>query len=116
MIRILPRGNWLDDSGEVTQPGLPAFLVSKSSASGSVAKSADRQTRLDLARWIANRDNPLTARVFVNRLWRLAFGRGIVPTLEDFGSQGAPPTNPALLDWLATDFIDHGWDVKRTFK
>jgi hypothetical protein len=105
-IRILPRGNWLDDSGEIMQPALPGFLASGASAGN----------RLDLARWIASADNPLTARVFVNRLWKLAFGRGIARTLEDFGSQGQPPTHPELLDWLAIDFMSSGWDVKRAYK
>jgi Protein of unknown function (DUF1553) len=108
-IRILARGNWLDDSGEVVKPAVPAFLSAR-------ASSESRQTRLDLARWIVSPENPLTARVFVNRLWSLAFGRGIARSLEDFGSQGQPPTHPELLDWLATDFVQHGWDVKRTFK
>lgn len=109
-MRILPRGNWLDDSGEVVQPAVPGFLGS--------APPKDRKSlgRMDLARWIVSRENPLTARVFVNRLWKIAFGRGIVRSLEDFGSQGELPTHPELLDWLATDFMDHGWDVKRTFK
>src|SRR5439155_8074819 len=106
-MRVLPRGNWLDDSGEVVSPGIPAFL--------SPAHEG-QLTRLDLAQWVASRDNPLTARVFVNRLWKLVFGRGIVKSLEDFGSQGELPTHPELLDWLATDFMDHGWDVKRTLK
>jgi len=119
-IRILPRGNWLDDSGEIVQPAIPAFLSVGNALRGvpSVAaeETAGRQTRLDLARWIASLENPLTARVFVNRLWALAFGRGIARSLEDFGSQGESPTHPELLDWLATDFALSGWDVKRTFK
>jgi hypothetical protein len=105
-MRILPRGNWLDDSGEIVQPALPGFLAS----------GAEAGNRLELARWIASPDNPLTARVFVNRLWSLAFGRGISRSLADFGSQGESPTHPELLDWLATDFVEHGWDVKSTFK
>jgi hypothetical protein len=112
-IRILPRGNWLDDSGEIVKPAVPTFL---SGGNDPPAAGDGQQTRLDLARWIASADNPLTARVFVNRLWTLAFGRGIARSLEDFGSQGEPPTHPDLLDWLATDFTTHGWDVKRTFK
>jgi hypothetical protein len=105
-MRILPRGNWLDDSGEVVKPALPGFLAS----------GVEAGNRLELARWIASAENPLTARVFVNRLWKLAFGRGISRTLEDFGSQGQPPTHPELLDWLAIDFTGNGWDVKRAFK
>jgi hypothetical protein len=108
-MRILPRGNWLDDSGEVVSPAIPAFL-------SKLPPSENRLSRLDLAHWIISGENSLTARVFVNRLWKIAFGRGIVKSLEDFGSQGEFPTHPELLDWLATDFVDSGWDVKRTFK
>src|SRR5262249_14218691 len=80
--RVLPRGSWLDDSGQVVQPGVPASL-SRLDVQGR------RATRLDLGHWMAAPDNPLTARVFVNRLWKLFFGQGIVRTLDDFGSQGA---------------------------
>jgi hypothetical protein len=68
--------------------------------------------RLALARWIASRENPLTARVIVNRLWQKHFGRGIVSTLENFGKMGEPPTHPALLDWLAVELMDQGWRLK----
>src|SRR5262245_24992102 len=108
-MRMLPRGNWLDDSGEVVGPSIPAFLAASKPVEGQL-------TRLDLARWFVSRDNPLTVRVFVNRLWKLVFGRGIVKSLEDFGSQGEFPTHPELLDWLANDFIDSGWDTKRMLK
>lgn len=108
-MRVLPRGNWLDDSGEAVSPAIPGFLA-------TTARLQGRASRLDLGHWIVSRDNPLAARVFVNRLWKLVFGRGIVKTLEDFGSQGELPTHPELLDWLATDFIDSGWDVKRMLK
>jgi hypothetical protein len=106
---VLPRGNWLDDTGEVVQPGVPASL-------GAVGSKDKRATRLDLANWMLSADNPVVARVFVNRVWKLVFGQGLVKTMEDFGSQGASPTHPELLDWLAVDFRDSGWDVKRLVK
>ncbi|HEV3024562.1 MAG TPA: PSD1 and planctomycete cytochrome C domain-containing protein, partial [Pirellulales bacterium] len=109
VVRILPRGNWLDDSGEVGEPAVPAFLPLPAGA-------ARRGTRLELAAWMTSRENPLVARVFVNRLWKLCFGQGIVRTLEDFGTQGAWPTHPQLLDWLAIEFIDSGWNVKHVLK
>lgn len=104
LTRILPRGNWMDDSGEIVEPQVPHFLKPLS-ASG-------RPTRLDLANWLVDRDNPLTARVVVNRLWKMFFGTGISKTLDDLGSQGEPPVNPELLDWLAVEFMDSGWDIK----
>jgi hypothetical protein len=108
-VRILKRGNWLDESGEIVQPAVPAFL-------GSIGTKEKRATRLDLARWLVSPDNPMTARVFVNRLWKIMFGQGLVKTVDDFGAQGQPPTHPELLDWLATEFISSGWDVKHMVK
>jgi hypothetical protein len=69
--------------------------------------------RLELAEWIAGRENPLTARVMVNRVWLHLFGRGLVPTANDFGLAGRPPTHPELLDHLAHHFMDNGWSVKK---
>jgi mono/diheme cytochrome c family protein len=107
--RVLPRGNWLDESGDIVTPDVPASL--------RPLKIQDRRaTRLDLARWMVAPENPLTARVFVNRLWMLFHGQGLVKTMDDFGSQGAWPTHPELLDWLAVEFRESGWDVKRLVK
>jgi hypothetical protein len=104
--RVLPRGNWQDESGEVVEPGVPAFLPQPP------GDSDRRLTRLDLARWITSPENPLTARVFVNRLWKQFFGAGISGVMDDVGAQGEWPVHPALLDWLAVEFRDGGWDVK----
>jgi hypothetical protein len=108
-IRILPRGNWLDTSGELVFPALPAAFA-------PAPASGRRLTRLDLANWLTSRENPLVARVFVNRLWKLLFGAGLARQLDDFGAQGELPTHPELLDWLAVEFIESGWDVKHMLR
>lgn len=111
MTRVLPRGNWLDDSGEEVLPAVPAFLPQ-----GSVfAKREDakkRASRLELAQWIMDRENPLTSRAFANRVWKIFFGYGISRNLEDLGGQGQPPTHPLLLDYLADRFMESGWNIK----
>lgn len=104
-VRVLGRGNWLDESGEEVAPAVPAFL--------GHLDVRGRPTRLDMARWLVSPEHPTVARVFVNRLWKQFFGRGIVQTGDDFGSQGRLPTHPELLDWLAVEFRDGGWDVKQ---
>ncbi|MCC7419803.1 MAG: PSD1 domain-containing protein [Planctomycetaceae bacterium] len=104
-VRILPRGNWLDESGPVMQPGLPEFLAGKRTETGKL-------TRRDLAEFLLAKENPLTARVFVNRLWKQFFGIGLTKTMDDFGAQGEWPSNPELLDWLAVEFRDT-WNVRR---
>ncbi|GIX04728.1 MAG: hypothetical protein KatS3mg114_0597 [Planctomycetaceae bacterium] len=111
-IRILPRGNWMDDSGPEVEPAIPAFLGTLSSGN----HASQPLTRLDLAHWLTSRNNPLTARVMVNRLWKLFFGTGLSKTVEDLGSQGEWPTHPELLDWLAVEFMDCGWDVKHMIR
>lgn len=109
-IRVLPRGNWLDDSGEVVQPDVPGSLPDV------MAEPNRRLNRLDLAKWMVAPENPLVARVFVNRLWMLFYGQGIVKSMEDFGSQGNWPTHPELLDWLAVEFRESGWNVQHITK
>lgn len=101
--RLEYRGNYLD-KGPVIKPGLPAAF--------HTAAGPGPLDRLKLARWLVDKNNPLTARVIANRYWEALFGRGIVATSEDFGSQGEPPTHPELLDWLATEFMDCGWDTR----
>ncbi|MHB1560386.1 MAG: DUF1553 domain-containing protein [Isosphaeraceae bacterium] len=101
---LLKRGAY-DAPGERVAPGTPAALP-------AFAAGWPRN-RLGLARWLTDPNHPLTARVAVNRWWQALFGRGIVATPEDFGSQGQLPSHPELLDWLARTFVDSGWDVKR---
>jgi hypothetical protein len=108
--RVLPRGNWQDQSGPVVEPAVPRFLPQS-----SIPKTG-RLTRLDLARWLTAPDNPLTARVFVNRLWKQLLGTGISSLVEDVGAQGEWPIHPELLDWLALEFQRSGWNVKRMVK
>ena len=103
----LDRGDFLtpDTQAGSLPPAVPASLV--------VGKTPALKTRLDLAHWLVSRDNPLTARVIVNRTWMRYFGRGLVETENDFGAQGTPPTHPELLDWLAADFMETGWSMKQ---
>jgi hypothetical protein len=96
--RVLARGNFMDESGEVVEPAIPVVF-------GKLEAANRRATRVDLANWIASKENPLTARTFVNRLWRQFFGAGLSRVLDDLGSQGEWPTHPELLDWLASEFM-----------
>ncbi len=104
---IMKRGNYLE-TGEPVTAGVPGFL-----------HRFDPElpvNRLGLARWLVDRENPLVARVVVNRWWGEVFGHGLVATQEDFGVQSAPPSHPGLLDWLAVEFMDSGWDMKHMMK
>jgi Protein of unknown function (DUF1549)/Protein of unknown function (DUF1553) len=97
-------GQW----GREVKPGVPAFLPPLSEAAAP--------PRLALARWLVSRENPLTARVTVNRIWQQLFGRGLVRTSEDFGAQGDAPSHPELLDWLAVELMDRGWSIKEMIR
>ena len=104
-------GGVYDKHAEEVEPG---YLSAVSSRPPSItARRNSTGRRIALAEWIASAENPLTARVFVNRLWQHHFGRGIVPTSSDFGAAGERPTHPELLDWLATEFVRVGWSVKQ---
>jgi len=100
---VLRRGAY-DQRGEKVAPAVPGFLPALAAGVGA--------DRLRLARWLVSRENPLTARVQVNRLWQSFFGTGIVKTVDDFGSQGEWPSHMELLDWLAVEFMDSGWDLR----
>ncbi len=104
---VLIRGGY-DAHGAEVEPGTPDSIL-------PFNKDYPRN-RLGLAKWLFDKKNPLTARVYVNQMWQEFFGKGIVKTAADFGKQGELPTHPELLDWLAVDFMNHGWDIKRLLK
>jgi hypothetical protein len=108
-IRVLARGNWMDASGTLVRPRAPHFLK-------QIDANGRRPSRLDLAKWLVDRDHPLTARVVVNRLWKRYFGVGLSKELIDLGSRGEIPDNQDLLDWLALEFVDTGWDIKHMIR
>jgi len=106
---VLVRGVW-DNHGEQVKPNTPKIL-------GQIANGNNTEpNRLDLARWLVSPQNPLTARVTVNRMWQTHFGYGLVRTPQDFGLQGERPSHPKLLDWLAVEFMESGWDMKHIHK
>jgi hypothetical protein len=105
---ILNRGQY-DQLGDTVKPSMPKSILAYN-------RYSLPSNRLGLAQWMLDKKNPLTARVFVNHLWKEFFGRGIVKTTGDFGLQGELPTHPELLDWLSADFMEHGWDIKRLVK
>jgi hypothetical protein len=104
------RGGW-DRPGLPVAPNVPGFLPQLQLANAQAVA-----TRLDLARWLTSPENPLTARVTVNRIWQEYFGQGLVVTSEDFGTQGEKPSHPKLLDWLAVEFMNQGWSLKKIHK
>ncbi|MDA0374495.1 MAG: PSD1 and planctomycete cytochrome C domain-containing protein [Planctomycetota bacterium] len=107
--RVLARGDWMDESGPLVDPGVPEVLPPLEGVDG-------RATRLDLANWLVRGEHPQTARVVVNRLWAMFFGRGLARDLGDNGSQGGWPTHPELLDWLAVELVDSGWDLRHVIR
>jgi hypothetical protein len=110
-VRVLPRGNWQDESGPVVLPATPAFLPARIESTES-----KRLTRLDLANWLVSDVNPITPRAVMNRLWAMFFGTALSAAVDDLGSQGELPTHPELLDWLACEFRDSGWDFKHMIR
>jgi hypothetical protein len=114
--RVLKRGDYRQP-GDAVEPGFPSAFTQGAEEAAELITDRYRQFptrgwRLTLARWIASRDNPQSARVMANRVWQHHFGRGIVATPSDFGRNGERPTHPELLDWLAVEFMDRGWSVK----
>jgi hypothetical protein len=107
--RVLPRGNWLDETGPIVEPATPAFL-------GKITAKEKRATRLDFSNWLVNENAMMTSRAMVNRVWYLFFGEGISRDLADLGGQGVAPLNPELLDFLAMEFIESEWDLKALVK
>ena len=110
-VAAAPRDTFILNRGDYAQPGEKVEVGTPAALPPMPAGAP--QNRLGLAQWITMKENPLTARVAVNRIWKLFFGEGLVGTLADFGLQGDWPTHPELLDWLAVDFVESGWDVKR---
>jgi len=110
-VRILPRGNFLDETGPVVLPTTPSFLPGLRTST-----EQKRLTRLDLADWITSKDNPITARTVMNRLWQIFHGTGLSAGLDDLGSQGELPSHPELLEWLSLEFRDKGWNMKKMIR
>ncbi len=111
----VPRESYIFTRGDFTRPDKVVGLLQPgviSAVAPTLPETGKPRTRLDLAQWLVNPANPLTPRVTMNRIWMRYFGRGIVETEEDFGTQGAPPTHPELLDWLSGQFIQRGWSLK----
>ena len=106
---VLNRGNYESKTDQRVVGAVPALFRGTRHVAG---QAAARINRLDLARWLVSPENPLVARVTVNRVWQAFFGHGFVKTAEDFGVQSEPPSHPELLDWLATEFVARGWDMK----
>ncbi len=115
MVRVLPRGNWMDDGGEPVTAGIPEIFVSTSRLPNET-NAPSAMTRMDLARWIVHPDNPLTTRALSNRLWKQFFGSGLSRKLDDLGAQGEWPSHPELLDEISQWWIDVDWDIKRWIK
>ncbi|HLW67954.1 MAG TPA: DUF1549 and DUF1553 domain-containing protein [Gemmataceae bacterium] len=118
---MLKRGDFLKP-GEMVSVGVPDFLnplppvANAPGSPASVANASGSLNRLTFARWLVDRQSPTTARALVNRIWQSYFGTGFVSTSEDLGSQSEPPSHPELLDWLAVDFMDNGWSLKKLHK